>query len=118
MIKLNSISISGKECLPLVEGGKGIAISTGESSGAWAAAGGIGTFSGVNADSYDKDGKLVPQKYKEKTRSGRHKELVKFSVAGAVEQAKIARYSGQKCSYPCKHFVGNGGSRNYFNSNT
>ena len=28
-------------------------------SGAWAAAGGIGTFSGVNADSYDADGNLI-----------------------------------------------------------
>ena len=33
------------------------------SSGAWAAAGGIGTVSAVNADSYDADGKIVPQVY-------------------------------------------------------
>ena len=42
--------MSGREVLPLVEGGKGISVSNGESSGAWASAGGIGTFSGVNAD--------------------------------------------------------------------
>ena len=83
--------ISGKEVLPLIEGGKGVAVSNGLSSGSWAAAGGVGTFSGVNADSYDIDGKLIPQIYKEKTRSGRHKELINFSVAGAVEQARIAR---------------------------
>ena len=50
---LKPLVISGKEVVPLVEGGKGIAVSNGESSGAWAAAGGVGTFSGVNADSYD-----------------------------------------------------------------
>ncbi|MFL2660573.1 MAG: NAD(P)H-dependent flavin oxidoreductase [Alphaproteobacteria bacterium] len=91
MKKLDSIVISGKESLPLIEGGKGIAVSSGESSGAWAKAGGVGTFSGVNADSYDENGKLIPQIYKEKTRKGRHRELVDFSVSGAIEQAQIAR---------------------------
>ena len=47
--------------LPLVEGGKGISVSNGESSGAWAAAGGVGTFSGVDADFYDPAGGVVPQ---------------------------------------------------------
>ena len=37
MKPLNPIVISGREVLPLVEGGKGISISNGESSGAWAA---------------------------------------------------------------------------------
>ena len=46
-----------------MEGGKGIAVSNGESSGAWAAAGGVGTFSGVNADSYDEIGNLIPVTY-------------------------------------------------------
>jgi len=83
--------MSGKEVLPLIEGGKGISVSSGQSSGAWSKAGGIGTFSGVNADSYDKNGKIIPQQYKEKTRTGRHKELIDFSVKGAIDQAKIAR---------------------------
>ena len=91
MKKLESLKMSGKEVLPLIEGGKGIAVSSGQSSGAWAKAGGIGTFSGVNADSYDKEGNIVPQVYREKTRSLRHQELVEFSVSGAVEQAEIAR---------------------------
>ena len=56
MKALKSLVISGREVLPLVEGGKGISVSNGESSGAWAAAGGVGTFSGVNADSYDENG--------------------------------------------------------------
>ena len=57
---LNPLVISGREVLPLVEGGKGISVSNGESSGAWAAAGGVGTFSGVNADSYTETGAADP----------------------------------------------------------
>ena len=91
MNKVKSISISGKESLPLFEGGKGISISTGESSGAWAKAGGVGTFSGVNADSFDSEGNLIEQKYRGTTRYLRHQELVKFSVDGAVHQARVAR---------------------------
>ena len=41
--------LSGREVWPLVEGGKGVAATSGLSSGAWAAAGGIGTISGVKA---------------------------------------------------------------------
>ena len=59
MKALKSLVISGREVLPLVEGGKGISISNGESSGAWAAPGGVGTFSGVNADSFDTLGRIV-----------------------------------------------------------
>ena len=65
MRDLRTLKMSGKEVLPLIEGGKGIAVSSGESSGAWSKAGGIGTFSGVNADSYDQDGNLIPQEYNE-----------------------------------------------------
>jgi hypothetical protein len=61
---LSPLVISGREVLPLVEGGKGISISNGESSGAWAASGGVGTFSGVNADSYDAEGRLIRQVYR------------------------------------------------------
>ena len=90
VIDLKPLVISGKEVLPLVEGGKGISISNGESSGAWAAAGGVGTFSGVNADSYDADGKLLPQLYRGRTRRERHEELVAFAVKGGIQQARIA----------------------------
>jgi len=74
----------------LVEGGKGIAVSNGESSGAWAAAGGVGTFSGVNADFYDENGKLIPVVYRGKTRRDRHDELVAFGIRGGIAQARIA----------------------------
>jgi nitronate monooxygenase len=87
---LKSLVISGREVLPIVEGGKGIAVSNGESSGAWAAAGGVGTFSGVNADSYDENGKVIPQIYKGKTRRDRHHELIEFGILGGITQAQRA----------------------------
>lgn len=82
--------MSGREVLPLVEGGKGVSVSTGESSGAWAATGGIGTFSGVNADTYDEKGNLVQQVYRGRTRRERHDELIGYSIAGGIHQAKVA----------------------------
>ena len=82
--------MSGGEVLPLIEGGKGVSITKGECSGAWAAAGGIGTFSGVNADSFDVAGRIIPQTYKGRTRRERHEELVRYAIDGAVAQAKVA----------------------------
>lgn len=90
MKALNPIKISGREVLPLIEGGKGISISNGESSGSWAAAGGAGTFSAVNADAYDENGNLVPVVYKGKTRRERHRELIEYGIKGGITQAKIA----------------------------
>lgn len=87
---LKPLVISGKEVLPLIEGGKGISVSNGESSGAWAAAGGVGTFSGVNADYVDEQGRVIPQIYHGKTRSERHEELLAFSIKGGIHQARIA----------------------------
>ena len=87
---LNSLKISGAEVLPLIEGGKGVAVTSGKSSGAWAEAGGVGTISGVNADSYDSQGNIIPQIYSGKTRIDRHQELVKYAIDGGVQQAQIA----------------------------
>jgi NAD(P)H-dependent flavin oxidoreductase YrpB (nitropropane dioxygenase family) len=94
---LNALRISGCEVLPLVEGGKGISISNGESSGAWAACGGVGTFSGVNADSKDANGRTIPQVYHGTTRRERHEELIRYAIAGGIHQAKVAyeRASGR-----------------------
>lgn len=88
--KLKSVVISGKEVLPIVEGGKGIAATNGDSAGAFAAAGAVGTFSGVNADTYDENGKRNLQIYQGKTRRERHEELVAFGIEGGIAQAKIA----------------------------
>ena len=90
MKTLRPIMLSGKEVLPLVEGGKGISISNGDSSGAWAASGGVGTFSGVNADSYDEKGQPIPYEYSGRTRRERHGELIERSVKGAITQARRA----------------------------
>lgn len=87
---LNPLVIAGKEVLPIVEGGKGVSVSTGESSGAWAKAGGIGTFSGANADFTDENGNLVDQVYHGKTRSERHEELLAYAIKGGIHQARVA----------------------------
>jgi NAD(P)H-dependent flavin oxidoreductase YrpB (nitropropane dioxygenase family) len=90
MKALSPLVISGREVLPLIEGGKGIAVSNGESSGAWAAAGGVGTFSGVNADSRDAQGNVMPWIYHGRTRRERHEELIAASIKGGITQARIA----------------------------
>ena len=87
---INPILMGGREVLPLVEGGKGVSATNHMSSGAWAAAGGVGTVSAVNADSFDAEGKIVPQVYAALTRRERHEELVDFAIAGAVAQVKRA----------------------------
>lgn len=65
-------------------------MSNGESSGAWAATGGVGTFSGVNADSYDENGKPIPLVYQGRTRRDRHEELLAYAIQGGLAQARIA----------------------------
>jgi NAD(P)H-dependent flavin oxidoreductase YrpB (nitropropane dioxygenase family) len=87
---INAIRMGGSEILPLVEGGKGVAVSNGITSGHWAAGGGVGTFSAVNADSYDSEGNPIPQDYKGKTRRARHEELVAYAIEGGVTQARRA----------------------------
>jgi NAD(P)H-dependent flavin oxidoreductase YrpB (nitropropane dioxygenase family) len=87
---LNPIIMSGREVMPLVEGGKGISVTNGESSGAWATTGGVGTFSGVNADTRDGNGDLVAMVYHGRTRRERHEELIAFAIDGGISQARIA----------------------------
>ena len=91
MVKFDLQKFSGAYVLPLVEGGKGISVSNGETCGAWAAANGIGTFSAVNADSYDENGEIIPQTYYGESRTHRHSELINYAIAGGIAQAKIAR---------------------------
>ena len=90
MRAINAIRMGGVDVLPLVEGGKGVAISNGISAGHWAGAGGVGTFSAVNADSYDEAGRPIPQLYHGKTRRDRHEELINYAIKGAVTQARRA----------------------------
>jgi NAD(P)H-dependent flavin oxidoreductase YrpB (nitropropane dioxygenase family) len=87
---LQPILYGGREVWPLVEGGKGVSATNHASSGAWAAAGGIGTVSAVNADSYDAEGRIIPQVYNALTRRERHEELIRYAVDGAVAQVHKA----------------------------
>ncbi|MCB5945288.1 nitronate monooxygenase family protein [Acidocella sp. KAb 2-4] len=90
MKAINAIRMGGSEILPLVEGGKGVAVSNGVTAGSWAACGGAGTFSAVNADSYDADGNVIPQIYRGRTRRDRHEELIAYGIEGGVAQAQRA----------------------------
>ena len=90
MRAINAIRMGGMELLPLVEGGKGVAISTGITAGHWAACGGVGTMSAVNADSYDDQGRLIPQIYRGRTRRERHEELIRYAISGGIAQARRA----------------------------
>jgi nitronate monooxygenase len=90
MQAINAIRMGGFDVLPLVEGGKGCAISNGTTAGHWAMGGGVGTISAVNADSYDDDGNVIPQIYHARTRRERHEELIAYAVKGAIAQARKA----------------------------
>lgn len=90
MKAIHALKLSGKEVLPLIEGGKGIAVSSGLSAGAFAAAGGVGTFSAVNADAYDDHGNLIPIIYHGKTRRERQHELLAYGIRGGISQAQRA----------------------------
>jgi len=87
---LKPIIYGGREVWPLIEGGKGVSATNHMSSGAWAAAGGIGTVSAVNADSYDAEGRIIPQVYTQLTRLERHQQLIRYAIDGAVEQVRRA----------------------------
>ena len=87
---LSSMNLSGKEVLPIIEGGKGVAVSNGETTGAWAKAGGIGTFSAVNADSMDEDGTIIRTVYEGRSRKERFEELVAQGISGGIKQAQVA----------------------------
>jgi nitronate monooxygenase len=91
MKAINAIRMGGVDVLPLIEGGKGVAISNGLTAGHWAAGGGAGTLSAVNADSYDANGKPIPQLYHGRTRRDRHEELVDYAIRGGIAQAQRAR---------------------------
>jgi nitronate monooxygenase len=87
---INPIRMGGVEVLPVVEGGKGVAVSNGATCGGWATGGGVGTFSAVNADSYEPDGTVIRQVYHGRTRRDRHEELVAYGISGGIAQAREA----------------------------
>ena len=87
---INAIRMGGIDVLPLVEGGKGISISNGISSGNWAFAGGVGTFARSTPTATTRTANRIPQVYDGRTRRERHEELVAYAIQGALVQA--ARY--------------------------
>ncbi len=88
--KIKNFKISGIDCLPIIEGGKGIGVTNGVSAGNFAKNNAVGTFSGVNADYIDENGKLVDLVYHTTTRRQKHEELIAYSIKGGISQAKIA----------------------------
>lgn len=101
--KLKPVLVSGKEVLPIIEGGKGVGASNGRSAGAFAAAGAVGTFSGVNQLEFTPDGVAIPLVYKGTTRRERHEELVENGIRSGIQHAKMA------------HEVSNGQGRIHIN---
>ena len=89
--KIKSLKLSNLNCLPIIEGGKGIGVTNGITAGHFAKKGAVGTFSGVNADYYDEKGNVVEVIYRGKTRRERHEELINYGINGGIAQAKIAR---------------------------
>ena len=92
MIKeLKSLIISGVECLPIVEGGKGVGITNGNTAGNFAKAGAVGTISGVNANILDDNGEVIEMNVKSKSRVDRNNEMIEYSTKGLISQAKRAK---------------------------
>lgn len=92
MIKTpRNLLISGVECLPIVEGGKGIGVSNYETAGNFAKCGAVGTMSGVNPDIIDDNGNAIEMDIRSKNRFDRHIEMIEHSIKAIVSQAKRAR---------------------------
>lgn len=92
MIKdIKSLIISGLECLPIVEGGKGIGVSDFRTASAFAKCGAVGTISAVNPDIIDENGEIVEQIIKAKNRLDRNMEMVENAIKGTISQIKRAR---------------------------
>ena len=88
---LKPIVYGGREVWPLVEGGKGVSATNHMSSGAWAAAGGIGTVSGVNPDSYDARRQCHPANLSwQAPAPNGTKNWSPMAIAGGTEQIKRA----------------------------
>ena len=47
-------------------------------------------MSAVTADSYDPEGRIIPEVYKALTRRERHEEFLEYAIVGAVAQVKRA----------------------------
>ncbi|MDR1691362.1 MAG: nitronate monooxygenase, partial [Rickettsiales bacterium] len=90
MIELKKVWVAGKLIDPIIEGGKGVALSTGLTCGRFAKENCAGTFSAVMADTYDENGKPNAVVLRGSTPKERNKELMEISIKGGVQNAEIA----------------------------
>ena len=91
MFKINKVNISSVDVFPIIEGGKGINITTGLTAGSFAKSNCVGTISGTNADYYDLNGNVVRYIFNSNdTRREKFIKLVQYSIQGAIDQIKIA----------------------------
>lgn len=88
--KIGKIFLSGAEVYPLVEGGKGIGVSNGTTAGAFAAAGAVGTISGVCPPAEEVDGSYYPVKIKASSRRERSKEIIRHSIEASIREINRA----------------------------
>ena len=75
---LKPLLISGREVLAAGRGRQGRRGDQPRKLRRLGGGGGIGTVSAVNADSYDPEGKIIPQIYHGRTRRERHEELIDY----------------------------------------
>ncbi len=90
MKQLPLVKLSGKEVLPIIEGGKGVGVTVGATSGAFARENAVGTVSGVFNNMVDENGNNIPYVFNGKNAFERQKELIKQSIKGGLDQIKIA----------------------------
>jgi len=88
--QIKKIQLSGADVYPIIEGGKGVGVSNGQTAGAFAAAGAVGTFSAVypqlcyeSAEERSTIQRAIP-------RQERSERLISDGIKESVEQAKIA----------------------------
>ncbi len=95
MKQLKKIELSGATVYPIVEGGKGVGVSNGQTAGAFAAAGAVGTFSGVypNLCREEVEGRASAQRTL--SRQERSDRLIKEGIKESIAQAKIAHEVSQ-----------------------
>ncbi len=90
-MKIKNVNISGEMVLPIIEGGKGIAVSNGITAGYFAKSGAVGTISGTNPDFYDEHGNIIRYVFdKTWSRKEKFQNLCKWSILGGIAQAKLA----------------------------
>ncbi len=90
MKPIEKIKISGAYVWPIIEGGKGIGASNGETAGAFAAADSVGTISGVFPPSLNEHGEMQPLIFTGTTRKSRSREIIRHSIEGSIREIKKA----------------------------